>query len=170
MQLWPVTLCKHSVFAGFRQMRGKPGNILDSIVNICVAAKYPWHLRQRFIKYEDRNIQPSTRWGLAEHDQIIYRSYRDYLTHPWSKLWTEQRQPFFGRKERFTQRYSALLYKGFQAPFYSSTPLQVPRKAGWRHRQIFWLAAWLMCAAHLECPGYNRTALARAQRCQGARG
>lgn len=58
-------------------MRGKTGNILDSIVNIYVAAKYPWQLRQRFIKYEDRKVQPSTRWGLAEHDQVIYRLYKE---------------------------------------------------------------------------------------------
>lgn len=56
---------------------GKTGNILDCIVNIYGAAKYPWQLRQRFIKHEDRKVHPCTRWGLAEHDQIIHRLYKE---------------------------------------------------------------------------------------------
>lgn len=55
----------------------KKGNILDSIVNIYVTPKYPQQLRQSFIKLEDRKVLPSARSGLAEHDQIIYRLYRE---------------------------------------------------------------------------------------------
>jgi len=56
---------------------GRKGNILDSIVNIYVTPKYPQQLRQRFIKHEDRKVQPPARLGLAEHDQITYRIYKE---------------------------------------------------------------------------------------------
>lgn len=55
----------------------KKGNILDRTVNIYVTPKYPQQFRQRFISHEDRKVLPSARWGLAEHDQIIYGLYKE---------------------------------------------------------------------------------------------
>lgn len=55
----------------------KKGNILGIIVNIQVTPKYPQQLSQRFIKQEDRKVLPSARLGFAEHDQIIYRLYKE---------------------------------------------------------------------------------------------
>lgn len=55
----------------------KEGNILDSIVNIYATPKYSQQLKHRFIKHEDRKVLPSARSGLAEHDQIIYRLYKE---------------------------------------------------------------------------------------------
>lgn len=130
---------------------GAKQNILDSIVNIYIAVKYPWQLRQRFIKYEDRKVQPSTRWGLAEHDQVIYRLYKEITwlipgaqqSVDWIEaalqmlqvLWKEGKIHLGGKKPLAS--YSALLYRVFQALFCSSTPLQIPRKAGCTHRSIF---------------------------------